>query len=340
MDARSAKEKLDHVIAIGRVEMYKPIQIAEVLRVARTSNEVDLSSVESYRTKSRRWRDEVTMALFGKRSTSSARFQDDIWNESAVPPSAMVRLGIENGPTGVVEAYIYNFIIDKNQEIASARSKVPKIRDVNDVTNLLSDFDSPTLTSSADRLYEILATAVFKSELSQAKYTFSIDRPHNAPKGLAVDNLVDLVATVPMPLIVDRLGHTNAADAGLDIWTNFGVAVNVKRRVLTPQLLEQIVEDTKIGSLHVVCLDVEQNAAVMLKKLRASGMTLSITTKSDLLGSIQRLLSKQSYSELFVETLLDAFDKEFPMARTLLDFVESRGYSNIPLSGLWRNPGT
>ena len=66
MDTKSAKTKLDHVINVARVEMYKPIQIAEVLRVARTSEEVDLANSETYRIKSRHWRNKVTLELFKK----------------------------------------------------------------------------------------------------------------------------------------------------------------------------------------------------------------------------------------------------------------------------------
>jgi type II restriction enzyme len=249
----------------------------------------------------------------------------------------MVALGKENGTEGLVEAYIYSFITGKNKEIAAARSKVARLKSVNEVEDLLSDFNAPTLTSSADRLFEILATAVFKTELNQTAYTISIDRPRGTARGLSVDNLVDLVAANPMPLVVDRLGHTNAADAGLDIWTNFGVAVNVKRRVLTSQLFQQIVKDTPIGSLHIVCLDIDKTAMTQLKKLKSSGLNVSITTKDDLLGSVKTLLNKPVSANQFVTTLVDSFDKEFPMARTLNDFATSRGYSKIHLSGRWKN---
>ncbi len=338
MDLKAAKAKLDHVINIGRVEMYKPIQIAEVLHVARTSGEVVLSDVETYRIKSRRWRDDVTLALFNKRSTSSARFQDDVWNETAVPPAAMVGLGAANASSGVVENYIYSFITEKNEELTAARSVIANLRSVSEVENLLKVFESATLTSSADRLYEILATAIFKTELSRTTYTISVDRPRNSRRAATVDEFIDLVATSPMPLVVDRLGHTNAADAGLDIWTNFGVLINVKRRPLTSELLDQIVNDTPIGSLHIVCLEIERDATTRLKELRANGLRISITTKNDLMRSIQTLLSDRDSSSAFVNTLVGSFDKEFPMARTLGNFAASRGYSPNLLTGIWKRP--
>lgn len=321
---------------IGRVEMYKPIQVAETLRVATVSDHINLADVESYRTKSRRWRDEVTFALFNKRSTSSARFQDDVWNSSAVPPEAMVVLGRANSPSHVVEAYIYSFIIEKNQKLVTARSTVANLVSRKQVESLLAAFNESTLTSSADRLYEILATAVFKTELSQTSYTITVDGPRSSNPRKSIDGLVDLVCQFPMPLVVDRLGHTNAADAGLDIWTNFGVAVNVKRRPLNVALLEQIVEDTPIGSLHIVCLKVEPAALTRLNQLKNEGINISITTQEGLLNSIETLMANKTSLKLFVEILTKAFDQEFPMAKTLGDFVKTRGYFSTPLPGIWQ----
>ena len=336
MEIKQAKEKLDHVIAIGRVEMYKPIQVAETLRMANASKLINLSDVESYRTKSRRWRDNVTDALFSKSSTSSARFQDDLWNPSAVPPEAMVALGNANSSNHVVEAYIYSFIVEKNRELVTARSTVSNLNSKGQVENLLAAFDIQTLKSSADRLYEILATAVFKTELSQTSYTISIDGPKPTKHQNSIDALVDLVFHFPMPLEVDRLGHTNAADAGLDIWTNFGVAVNVKRLPLNIALLDKIVKDTPIGSLHIVCLKVEPAALAKLGQLKKAGLKISVTTLKDLLNSVETLTSNKLSLKLFVDTLTKSFDQEFPMAKTLGDFIKSRDYFSTPLTGLWQ----
>jgi hypothetical protein len=335
MDIDAAKAKLDYVIGRGRVEMYKPIQIAEVLHTARVMGGIDLSDLETYRTQSKHWRDEVSRRLLDKSSTSSAKFQDDVWNESAVPPAAMVALGAANAESGVVEAYIYGQIIEKNKKIAVARAIVANLKTIKDVESLLDAFKGKSLVRSADRLFEVLATAVFKTELSQTTYTISVDRPQAPERTLSVDGLVDLVAASPMPLMVDRLGHTNAADGGLDIWTNFGVAVNVKRRTLTRQLVEQISADTPIGSLHIVCLDIDSDARTWLEERRKDGLKISITTQDDLLDSVRALLDGPKSSLFFTKTLLDAFDREFPMAKTLNEFASARGYSETTLVGIW-----
>jgi len=336
VDINEAKKKLDHVISISRVEMYKPIQVAEVLVNARESKGIDLSRVETYRVRSRQWRDAVTLELFNKRSTSSARFQDDLWNESAVPPAAMTALGKVNSTSKIVEAYIYHFVAEKNRDLAAARTTLSKLRNASELKDVLEAFASSDLTSSADRLFEILATAVFRCELHQSGYTIQVDRTPVSSLTTSADALVDLVSRKPVPLQVGRLGHTNAADGGLDIWTNFGVVVSVKRRTLTKFLLEQILQDTTIGELHIVCLDIEPAANTVLKKLKTQGRGITVTLAADLLNSVQNLLATPKTRTDLLSDLIHSFDKEFPMAQTLSHFLETRGYTDVPLSGIWR----
>ncbi|CAK0760781.1 hypothetical protein CCP3SC1AL1_2860003 [Gammaproteobacteria bacterium] len=108
MNLKQAKTKLDKVINKGRVHFYKPFQIAEVLRRHRTGELVNLLDLESYKNASRRWRDDVSNLLVGRSSNSSARYQDDVFNENACPPEALVVLGEHNKATnGEVETYIY-----------------------------------------------------------------------------------------------------------------------------------------------------------------------------------------------------------------------------------------
>lgn len=45
-----AKHALDVVIEKGRVHLYKPIQVAEILYRDRVHKDIDLSNLEDYRT--------------------------------------------------------------------------------------------------------------------------------------------------------------------------------------------------------------------------------------------------------------------------------------------------
>lgn len=89
-----AKTALDTLIRKSRVHLYKPIQIAEILHHARTNpGSIDLANLEDYRNKSKKWRNDVSRVLLGRVCTSSARFQDDLFNDNAIPPQILVELG-------------------------------------------------------------------------------------------------------------------------------------------------------------------------------------------------------------------------------------------------------
>ena len=49
----AAKKALDTVIEKGRVHLYKPIQVAEILYRDRVYKDIDLSKLEDYRTQSK-----------------------------------------------------------------------------------------------------------------------------------------------------------------------------------------------------------------------------------------------------------------------------------------------
>lgn len=121
---QEARAALDAIIRKSRVHLYKPIQIAEILYHARVHRDVDLDDLESYRNASKRWRDEITLPLLGRVCNSSARFQDDLFNENALPPRLIKILADENKRTkGAVEAYIYSQFTNKYSQLAEALGK-------------------------------------------------------------------------------------------------------------------------------------------------------------------------------------------------------------------------
>lgn len=81
-----AKDALDRVIRKSRVHLYKPIQIAEILYNHRVNEEFDLLDLESYRNRSKKWRDSVSKTVIGRVSASSQKFQDNLFDENALPP--------------------------------------------------------------------------------------------------------------------------------------------------------------------------------------------------------------------------------------------------------------
>jgi type II restriction enzyme len=161
-----AKNRLDMIIRKARVDMYKPIQIAEVLRYSRLNNNLDILNIETYRNQSRQWRNTVTQKLLNKGSTSSSRYQDDIWNQTAMPPEILSVLDQENKRTqGVVEHYIYLSFGERQATVSSVITYIKETEIFNfNLRDLLQLFVSqPGIRRSIDKAYEIVVYSLFET---------------------------------------------------------------------------------------------------------------------------------------------------------------------------------
>lgn len=58
-----AKTRLDLIIGKSRVDLYKPIHIAEVLHRSHTVGDFDVAKLETFQNPSLRWRNEITQKL-------------------------------------------------------------------------------------------------------------------------------------------------------------------------------------------------------------------------------------------------------------------------------------
>ncbi len=117
---QDAKMRLDSIIAKARIDLYKPIQIAEVLRKSRLEKNIKVLDLKTYQNQSIRWRDEVTIRLLNKVSTSSARYQHDVWSTTAMSPELLEILDRENKRTrGGVERYIYLKFSERQATVSS-----------------------------------------------------------------------------------------------------------------------------------------------------------------------------------------------------------------------------
>ena len=141
MDARVAKQSLDTVIRKARVHLYKPIQVAEILYRDRVARDIDLEDVETYRTQSRKWRDEVCMRILGRTSTSTAQFQDNLFDSNATPPPVLMTLGkINRRYNGAVEAYIYEAFGQRHAQMSKwLDSVLRQFGDANRIQSVITE---------------------------------------------------------------------------------------------------------------------------------------------------------------------------------------------------------
>jgi hypothetical protein len=324
MNLALARAKLDHVIQLSRVEMYKPIQIAETLREFTLNKSINLSKLETFRNLSRDLRNRVTLELIGKVSTSSMRFQDDLWNTSAMPPEALTALATANSKHQV-EEYIYQHVYAKSAQMIEIRKVLDAVKSLSDIQNIFDLFNTPGLRSSADRLFEVFTLSVLQTQIEKSDFTFTLSGTSETVKGRTGKKLISIAEGQGNELELAKMGHTNAADAGLDIWTNFGVVVSVKNYKLDEELFLKVLSDTPVGLLVVICETVSLDVEGDLMKL-SNNRPVILITREELFTDAGELLLSSDYAKVFVDKLISFYDKEFPLTVTLENFMKRRKY--------------
>ena len=146
--------------------------------------------------------------------------------------------------------------------------------------------------------------------------------------GLDGDNL-----SVTLPAHVYRVGVTNAADRGLDMWSNFGVAIQVKHLTLDEGVASTIVDQVESDRVVVVCRDADAAVlATVLKQIGYGRRVRGIVKEFDLVTWYERCLRGKFASQLggqLLNLLADGFKAEFPHEATAAQFCEDRGYTAL-----------
>jgi hypothetical protein len=264
----------------------------------------------------------------GKVSTSSMRFQDDLWNESAIPPTALVALFNAN-QNNRVEEYIYQHVYAKSGQMIHIRKKLGSTKTVADIEAIFGLFDEEGLRTSADRLFEVFALTVLQTQIDGSDFTFSLSGNSSTVSGNTGKKLISIAESQKNVLELAKIGHTNAADAGLDIWTNFGVVVSVKNYNLDEDLLLQVLSDTPVGLLTVICETASSHLAKNLGRI-SKNRPIVIITREELIADAGLLLAKEKSAVIFIQKFISFFDKEFPLATSLESFMLKRNYSITP----------
>jgi type II restriction enzyme len=347
---QSLKERLDRFLNKQRVAMYKPIQVAEILYRVRLGldgmNLDQIDNVEVYRNPSKHWRDTVSKMLIGQVSTSSQKFQDNLFEENAVPPSLLKQLAeVNNQFNGVVERYIYQRFALRQKAIRRVYDYVKRVREASldqfDLTRFLSLFRAESgLRRSIDKAYELVVYALFSALLQQlrVKVQVSVDMAQSRlleEFGDFTRVVLGIDSQVPLREFhagIYRAGVTNAADRGLDLWANFGPAVQVKHISLSEEIAEDIANEVRADEIVIVCKDAE--AEVVRQVCEQLGQRLrGIVRESDLVSWYQRALSptwRNSLGKALIDSLHRELQLEFPFSETFEPFYKERGYDRIP----------
>jgi len=356
MELTTAKKALDKIIKKARVHLYKPIQIAEILHRDRIYEDIDLSDLETYRTKSKKWRDVICIPFLGRTSISSAKYQDDIFSETAVPPSALVALGIENrNKNGIVESYVYDMFKERYGQMSAALNYS---RDAKKETFDLEEFidlfwSEPGLKRSLDKIYEIVVYSLFSVIVEELDVHIEVSlNPNKMDVLKEFESFAEKVICIntkstscKSPANINRVGVTNAADRGLDMWANFGPAIQIKHLSLNEKLAKSIVTTVTSNRIVIVCKDSEESViASLLNQLGWKSRIQSIITESELIEWYNKAL-KGAFADAIGDKLLksisDEIMLEFPSSDNseFMEFYKKRGYDKLS-EDYWKSVNT
>ncbi len=346
MNIKEAKESLDKVIEKGRIHLYKPIQVAEILFRDRTEKDIKLIELETYRSSSKKWRDVVCIRFLGRTSTSSARYQDDVFNDNAIPPLVLDALGKENrAKNGIVEAYIYQKFAQRFSQMSSG---LDYCQINNKSTFKLDEFlalfwNEPGLRRSIDKIYEIVVYSLFSALVEALEV--SVEVRLNPAKSEILKEFEDFAkrviqlspkqTSVKLKARINRVGVTNAADRGLDMWANFGLAIQIKHLSLTEELAENIVSSVSADRIVIVCKDTEEKIIVsVLNQIGWKSKIQSIVTETDLLKWYEKALQgkfSKTIGDKVLSKLTDEIKVEFPTSDStdFMKFYNQRGYDKL-----------
>ena len=349
MSIKEAKDSIDKVIKKGRIHLYKPIQIAEILHRSKTRGDVAIDDLESYRNASKRWRDAVSIILVGNVSTSSQRYQDNLFDENAVPPRLLLQLDKENREhDGIVENYIYQkcverwgLLLDINKYLLES---TPESFDLKELVGKFSD--EAGLKRSIDKVYEIIVYALFSTLVEELGATVSLELEN--PDSVILEdfaNFIELVLGLPpgekkltLSASLYRAGVANAADLGIDILTNFGPIVQVKHISLDKEAVEEIASKVSTERIIIVCKD--EDVSPIQSVLMSVGWRdriQGIISLNDLSNWYDICLSKyqDSMGVRLLEDLHKEYAREFPLVMEVDHFLGDRGYNPDDLEGIW-----
>ncbi|MBD5115226.1 MAG: HaeII family restriction endonuclease [Ruminococcaceae bacterium] len=339
-----AKKALDNVIAKSRVHLYKPIQIAEILYHIRTDGNIDPLELEDYRTKSKHWRDDICRPLLGRVCTSSAKFQDNLFDDNAVPPIILNELNNENIRTGgAVESYIYRRFTKKHDQLSDALLYcLTSDKDSFNIKTFIDSFwNEPGLKRSLDKIYEITVYALFstlvtvldlKVEVSVNESRFDIlsEFEDFSKKVMCLDFSNP---THSQNARVYRVGVTNAADRGLDMYSNWGPAIQIKHLCLDVSLAQNIISNVSSDRVVIVCKDADKDVILsLLTQIGWRSHIQSIVTETDLVSWYEKSL-RGKYADIIGDNLIrclcSEISEEFPSVYNVPEILKNRHYENI-----------
>jgi len=197
------------------------------------------------------------------------------------------------------------------------------------------------LRRSIDKAYEIVVYALFTTLV--AALELQVEISINAEKRVLLSEFSDFAKMI-MCLDIDnmaktqdakvyRVGVTNAADRGLDMYSNWGPAIQIKHLSLNEEMAEGIVGSVSSDKVVIVCKDAEEKIILsLLNQIGWRNRIQSIVTESDLQTWYEKALRGTYSADLgneLLSCLCGEIANEFPSINDMPEVLKNRKYGKI-----------
>ena len=208
--------------------------------------------------------------------------------------------------------------------------------------------NEPGLKRSLDKIFEIVVYSLFISVIKELEATIRVSIPEKKMPLLTEfkDFTSSLMGITPeilfqeIPASVSRVGVTNAADRGLDMWANFGPAIQIKHLSLTEELAGEIIKTVSAEKIVIVCKKAEEKIVKsILGQLGMKERVQSIITEDHLIEWYEKALRGKHSSAIGPRLMLAIKNElvaEFPTSNQadFLEFLKVRKYTELR-DALW-----
>lgn len=204
-----------------------------------------------------------------------------------------------------------------------------------------SFWSEPGLRRSLDKIYEIIVYALFSTLVNALKLQVELSIDEKAyPLLKEFEDFSKKVMCLDFsnPLHIQdaklyRVGVTNASDRGLDMYSNWGPAIQIKHLTLDVNLAENIVNSVSGDKIVIVCKDAEKSVIIsLLSQIGWRSHIQSVVTENDLIKWYNKALRgkySNALGEELLNCLIEEIEEEFPSVDEVPKVLKQRHYENI-----------
>ena len=183
---------------------------------------------------------------------------------------------------------------------------------------------------SIDKIYEVIVYSLLIEILKDIELKIKFDVNSNNIKKKYEKystSFLNFNSKKKISSRVFRAGVANAADGGIDLWSNFGWLIQVKHLVLDKKTFKKIIEKQNYEKIIIVCRDVDFDYKCEIKKF--GNQSISLLIEQDLYDMTKIITQNQNLGINFLNNIIKNLNDEFPMIgnkKNVDDFFQTRGY--------------